>query len=141
MGGWASRYWVADLVSSFKGLGKPAATVTNPEAQAPHALEFAACEGTLDDPCPALSALRQSTGHRPASTVTKSATSRTQTRISFVPTENLCADPTSDSERSERICVCWCAVAKRCRRPLLAAPPTSAVEKNRALVTHRTHHR
>ena len=55
-GGRTTRYWIAGLVSSFRGLGKPAATATKPEEQAPHALEVAPCEGTLDDPCPALSA-------------------------------------------------------------------------------------
>ena len=66
------------------------ATATKPVEQAPQALDADPCEGRFDDRCPSLSALRQSTGHRPASTVTNTAKSRTQTRVSFATTENLC---------------------------------------------------
>lgn len=76
------------------------ATATKPMEQAPQALDADPCEGKFDDRCPSLSALRQSTGHRPASTVTNTATSRTQTRVSFATTQNLCGDdPTSRAVR------------------------------------------
>lgn len=71
------------MATGVRGPKTSAATATKPEEQAPHALDAAPCEGRLDDPCPALSALRQSTGHRPASTVTNSARSRIPTRASF----------------------------------------------------------
>ena len=88
-GSGATPYSGVRVATGVRGTALTVATATKPDAQAPHALDAAPCEGRFDDPCPALSAFRQSTGHRPASRVTKSATSRMPTRASFVKTENL----------------------------------------------------
>ena len=57
------------------------ATATKPVEQAPQALDADPCEGRFDDRCPSLSALRQSTGHRPASRVTNNARSNARMRV------------------------------------------------------------
>lgn len=53
------------------------------QTHAPHAVDEAVCEGSVEDPCSPRSAYRHSTGQRPASTVTNNAARSTQTRVSF----------------------------------------------------------
>ena len=69
-----TRYSFGVLATGTNVPGISAAAATKPAEQAPHALGLQLVDvRSFEDPCSALSAVRQSTGQRPASRITNKA--------------------------------------------------------------------